>query len=249
LLKFLRHPELHGQAVPTVRSSANLGFDTVLELVNSVLLGAMRTAIKNAIGLHAMPYDAAATVGTGGRQRVDGTFETIKNMGCLTHTDFEALVVHIPAYFTSHSSSSHCLPLSSTFVPRGLRFLDVLPSRPGLRRGRFRTLGHVPARLGLKAITLELDRSRTQLLEQVFRFPSIPDKFAILHVGIFFADEPLHRRPSAASALPPHSLKVPWVPYVLRTEGFEVISRSQLDVIVFPLPTAARLLTSASSRL
>jgi len=44
-----------------------LGFHAIFELVDPMLLGAVRTAIKHAIGFHAMTDDPAATMRAGRR--------------------------------------------------------------------------------------------------------------------------------------------------------------------------------------
>jgi hypothetical protein len=66
-----------------------------------MLTGAVSTAIKDALRFHPMTDDPAATMGAGGCQGMDRAFETIKDMGFVIHLHFEALIVHVPAYFTS----------------------------------------------------------------------------------------------------------------------------------------------------
>jgi hypothetical protein len=95
-----------------------LGFHAIFELVDPMLLGAVRAAIKHAVGFHAMTDDPAPTMGAGRRQCMDGTFKTIENMGRTAHAYFKTLIVHVSAYFTSHTivglclSFIHRLPLS-----------------------------------------------------------------------------------------------------------------------------------------
>jgi hypothetical protein len=86
-----------------------------------MLLGAVRAAVKYAIGFHAVTNDPASAVCAGGCQRVDGAFETIENMRDPAHPDLKTLIVHVAAYFTSHTvcltaSFVHNLPLSSTIA-------------------------------------------------------------------------------------------------------------------------------------
>jgi hypothetical protein len=87
-----------------------------------MLAGAMRTAIKDPIGLHAMPDDTAAAMGAGGRQGVDRALETIKDMRLTIDPYFKAFVVHIPTNFASHPVPFliHHLPLSLITHSHGL---------------------------------------------------------------------------------------------------------------------------------
>src|SRR5215207_8396819 len=88
----------------------------------------MSTAIKDALGLHAMAYDAAGTMGTGGRQRVDSTLETVKYMCLTSHAYFKTLIVRVATHFACYFSVSpshphifiliHHLPLSCYFFRR-----------------------------------------------------------------------------------------------------------------------------------
>jgi hypothetical protein len=52
-----------------------------------------------AVAFHAMPYDLAAAVRAGWRDRVNRAFEAIENMRLPADPNFEALVVIVPAYF------------------------------------------------------------------------------------------------------------------------------------------------------
>jgi hypothetical protein len=61
----------------------------------------MRTAIKDALGFHAMPDHAAAAMRTRWRKGVNGTFETVEYVHLPTHVYCKALIVHVAAYFTS----------------------------------------------------------------------------------------------------------------------------------------------------
>src|SRR5581483_3012414 len=53
-------------------------------------------------GLHAVSNDAAATVGAGRRQGMDGAFEGIEGMLIAVHGDGECLVVLVAANVTFH---------------------------------------------------------------------------------------------------------------------------------------------------
>jgi hypothetical protein len=90
-----------------------------------MLLCAVRAAVKYAIGLHAMTNDTASTMRAGGRQRMDGAFETVENMRDTAHAYLKTLIVYVAAYFTSHticltSSFIHRLPLSLTIAQLAL---------------------------------------------------------------------------------------------------------------------------------
>ena len=82
--------------------------------MDAVLAGTVSTAIKNAVRLHAVPDDPATAVRAGGRQGVNGTFETIEDMRLTIDPHFETFVIHIPTYFTPHVIPLliHNLPLS-----------------------------------------------------------------------------------------------------------------------------------------
>jgi hypothetical protein len=216
----------------------------------------MGTAIKDAIGLHAVTDHPTATMGACGGERMDRTFETIEDVRLSLHSDFKTLIVDITADFTSasripfcRSHVSHRLPLSLTIFSRRLRFLNVLTSGAGLRCRGFGALRDVPARFGFKTVSLDLDGSGAQLLEQVFRIPGITHQLAIFQVSILFADQPLDRRPRTAGPFARHSLKMTRIAYILRAEGFELVSIPDLHVIIVALPTATRLLAPSSLRL
>jgi hypothetical protein len=57
----------------------------------------MGAAIKRSTAFDSMSDDAAATVRTCGRQRLDRAFEAIENMGFSPHLDGERFVVIISA--------------------------------------------------------------------------------------------------------------------------------------------------------
>src|SRR5688572_24372819 len=180
---------------------------------------------------------------------MDGTLEAVKNMRRAAHVDFKTFIVYVAAYFTSHPIVSlcgsffvHCLPLSLTGFPSRLRLLDILASRPGLCRRRLGALRDVPARLGFEPVAADLDRLGAQLLEQVFGVLCIPDQLPILYVRIFFANQPFDCCPRAACTFTGYPLQMTWVPHILRAEGFEISAIPHFDVIVFTLPTTARLL-------
>src|SRR5690242_6017713 len=124
-----------------------------------MLLCTMRTAVKYAVGFHAVSDHPAAAMGAGRRQRVDGTLKTVEHMRRAGHTDLKAFIVYVAAYFTSqplaslHSSSFiHRAPLSLTL------FLAVLTSRPGLRCRRLGALRHVAPRLRFETVATDLHR-------------------------------------------------------------------------------------------
>ena len=133
---------------------------------DAFLMSTMGAAEERAAGLHAVAYDGHTAMIALGRQRMDGAFETIEDMRLTLHSDFKALIVYVPAYFTPRatvplccSHVSHCLPLSLTVLARRLCFPDVLTAGTGLRRGRFGTLGDIPARFGFETVPADMDRS------------------------------------------------------------------------------------------
>src|SRR5829696_6737201 len=84
-----------------------------------------------------MAYDAAGTMSTGGRQRVDGTLETVEYMCLATHTHFKTFVISIATHFACYFSVGprhphifvfiHYLPLSCYFFsPVRWRFLNAI---------------------------------------------------------------------------------------------------------------------------
>jgi hypothetical protein len=77
------------------------GFHTIFKLVNAVLLCTMSTAVENTLGFHTVTDHAAAAMGTGGCQGMDGTLKAVEDMGSPCHVYFKALVVYVAAYLTS----------------------------------------------------------------------------------------------------------------------------------------------------
>ena len=69
--------------------------------MHSMLAGAVGTAIKDSICLHAVTDDPTAAVRTRGRQGVNGTFKAIEDMGLTTYPHFKTFIVHVTAYFTA----------------------------------------------------------------------------------------------------------------------------------------------------
>jgi hypothetical protein len=69
--------------------------------MHSMLAGAVGTAVKDSICLHAVPDDPTAAVRTGGRQGVNSTFKAIENMRLTTYPHFKTFIVHVTAYFTA----------------------------------------------------------------------------------------------------------------------------------------------------
>jgi hypothetical protein len=67
------------------------------EALDALMLGAMDAAIDGVVVLHAMADDAAATMRAERRERGDGAFEAVEDMGAAAHGDFEAPVVIIAA--------------------------------------------------------------------------------------------------------------------------------------------------------
>src|SRR5262249_54121260 len=61
------------------------------------VLGAVGTAVNDALFLHSMPDHSAAAMGANRRQRLDGTFEGIENMLAAAHRHGERLVVLVLA--------------------------------------------------------------------------------------------------------------------------------------------------------
>ena len=64
------------------------------------MLRTVGTAVENAVYLHAVADDPAATVGTKRRERFDGTLETVEEMTAAVADDLDALVVLIATGFT-----------------------------------------------------------------------------------------------------------------------------------------------------
>jgi hypothetical protein len=74
----------------------------ILKFIDPVLAGTVGTTIKDTLSLHAVTDDPAAAMGTGWCQGMDGAFKTIEDMRLAIDPHFKALIVHVPAYFTSH---------------------------------------------------------------------------------------------------------------------------------------------------
>src|SRR5215207_10001582 len=159
----------------------------------------------------------------------------------LPHTS--QVAISLPNLFSSLFIT--CLFLS-LFTSCCLRLLDVLAPGPLLGGCRLGALRHILARLRLEAVAADVHRPGAQLPDQVLRILAVTDQFAILHVGVLLADQPLDRRPGAARTLPGYPLQVTRVPNILCTEGLEIISFAYLDVVVFSLPAAARLFPAAA---
>jgi hypothetical protein len=127
--------------------------------MDAMLFCTMSAAVEHAFCFHTVPNHPASTMRAGRGQSVDRAFEAIENMGHAAHPDFKAFVVDVAAYFTSHPrdcvSFNHCLPLSLTGFSPGLRLLDVLASRAGLRGRGFGALRDVPARLGFETVAAD----------------------------------------------------------------------------------------------
>jgi len=81
--------------------------------MNAMLLGTVCTAIKNAIRFHAVTNDSAAAMRASGRQRVDGTLETVEDMRSAAHTNLKTLIINIPTNLASHGS---IFPSCSSFI-------------------------------------------------------------------------------------------------------------------------------------
>jgi len=65
-----------------------------------MLAGAVGTAKEGIRRLHAVTDDAAAAMGTGGRQRVDGALEAVEHMRLAAHLQLETFVVDVAAHLT-----------------------------------------------------------------------------------------------------------------------------------------------------
>jgi len=66
----------------------------------TVFTGTMGTAEENAFDFHAVTNDLASAVSTLGRQRVDGTFETVEHMRVTSQAHFKTFIVFVSAHFT-----------------------------------------------------------------------------------------------------------------------------------------------------
>jgi len=86
----------------------------IFEFIDSMLAGTMGTTVKDTFRFHTMTDDSAATMRAGRCQGMNRTFETIKDMRLASDPHFEAFIVHVTAYFTSHIIRLliHHLPLS-----------------------------------------------------------------------------------------------------------------------------------------
>jgi hypothetical protein len=65
-----------------------------------MLAGAMCATIERISRFHAVTNNAAAAMGTGGRQGMDGALETIEYMRLTAHPYLKTLIVHVAAHFT-----------------------------------------------------------------------------------------------------------------------------------------------------
>jgi hypothetical protein len=94
-----------------------------------MLLCTMRATIEDAIRFHAMTNHPAATMRTGGRQGVDGAFETVEDMRFTLHMYLKTFIVYVAAYLTPQTivslycPFSHHIPLSLLFYRAACAFL------------------------------------------------------------------------------------------------------------------------------
>jgi hypothetical protein len=227
--------------------------------MDAVLLGAVGTAEEDTIHLHAMTDNPASTMRARRCQRMDGAFEAVEHMRFAILAHFKTFVICIAAYFAFHQPASfsseliffgfHSIPLSQLLLILGrLRFLDILPPCPRLGSCRLGTLGNIPPRLGLEAVTANVDWLGPQLLEQIPGLFRIGDQLAILDVSIFLTDQPLDCGPRSALSFACHPLNMPRVTYVLSPEGFKIIIPN-LNMIVISTATTARFFPGTTVRL
>jgi hypothetical protein len=66
-----------------------------------MLTGTMGTTIEGAFDFHAVTDDLTPAVRTFGRQRMDGTFKTVKDMHFASHAHFKTFIVFVSADLTS----------------------------------------------------------------------------------------------------------------------------------------------------
>jgi hypothetical protein len=222
-----------------------------------MLAGTMCAAVKGTGHFHPMTDDAATTMRTCGRQCMDGTFETVKDVRMVIHPHFEAFVVGIAAYFARCSLVAERLlfsfpsySMSGPASPGSLGLLDVLLSRPLLcwcwLVGPFRDIGPI---LGLEAVTAHVHRFRSQFLEQIFRHSGIADQPVVLDQGIILADQPFGCRPRSAGTLTCHPLQMTFVADILCAKGSELILGTDLNMIVLASPGGPGFLAPAPFRL
>jgi hypothetical protein len=73
----------------------------ILHFRLALMFGTVRAAEKLPMCFHSMPDNANATMVTGGGERVDGAFKTVKGMGLPTYNNLKSFVVAVPADFTT----------------------------------------------------------------------------------------------------------------------------------------------------
>jgi hypothetical protein len=86
-------------------------FNTVFQVRDTMLAGAISAAIQSIGGLHPMTDDPAATVRAGWRKCMDGALETVECMRLSTYSHLEAFVVGVATHFTGR-----CLIAQNTFT-------------------------------------------------------------------------------------------------------------------------------------
>ena len=129
---------------------------------------AVRATVEDSLGFHAMAYNSAGTMSTGGRQRVDGTFETVKYVCLATHTHFKTFVIRVATHFACYFPVRphqprifvfiHYLPLSCYFFsPVRWCFLTAITL---FIHGQISRLRCVWIWLGSKAVTDPMNRRR-----------------------------------------------------------------------------------------
>jgi len=72
----------------------------ILYIVPGMRTGTVGTAEEDIIGFHAMTNDLTTTVGAFGGKRVDGTFETIEDMGFTIRAHLKTFIVFVSAHLT-----------------------------------------------------------------------------------------------------------------------------------------------------
>lgn len=86
-----------------------------------MLASAVGAAIEGIRCLHAVTDDAAATMGTGGSQRVDGALKAVEYMSLAAHFHLETFVVNVAAHLTRR-----CLGSQYTFAFIHVRLFSMI---------------------------------------------------------------------------------------------------------------------------
>jgi hypothetical protein len=98
--------------------------------------GAVGATEERAVGFHAMPNDSDATVGAGGRERVDSALEGIEDVGFTAHSHLKRFIVVIATGFASRhaellKNSPYCHDKAGIIrIPHNRRTVSKRNKRP-----------------------------------------------------------------------------------------------------------------------